>query len=144
MPQNIWPWNNPNGLRESSQTNFSYGTSTATSSTTLTAAKLTGAADDVFLNMTGTLAAGATATTDTAANIVAAIPQAQRYVGANYILRIINSSSGAFAWTIAGGSGVTVNGTATIAQNTWREFLVTLGSGLTTVTLQSVGTGTNS
>lgn len=144
MPQNLWPWNNPSGLRESSQTNDVYGTNPATSATTLAASSLTGAADQVFLNMTGTLAAGAVATTDTAANIIAAIPQAQRYAGGTYKLRIINSSSGAFAWTIAGGSGVTVTGTATIAQNTWREFLVTVGASVATVTLQSVGTGTNS
>jgi hypothetical protein len=144
MPQNLWPWNNPSGLREASQTNYVYGTNAATSATTLNASSLTGAADEVVLNMTGTLAAGATATTDTAANIIAAIPQAQRYAGATYMLRVINSSSGAFAWTIAGGSGVTVSGTATVAQNTWREFLVTLGANLATVTLQSLGTGTNS
>jgi hypothetical protein len=144
MPQNIWPWNSPIGLREASQTSYNYSTNTATSATTLLAASLTGAADEVVLNMTGTLGAGAVATTDTAANIIAAIPQAQRYPGATYKLRIINSSSGAFAWTVAGGSGVTVTGTATVAQNTWREFMVTLGSTLTTVTLQSIGTGTNS
>ncbi|HEY6924777.1 MAG TPA: hypothetical protein VI653_14985 [Steroidobacteraceae bacterium] len=144
MPQNLFPWNNPGGLRESSQNNYVYGTNAATSATTLSAASLTGAADEVILNMTGALAAGAVATTDTAANIIAAIPQAQRFPGANYKLRIINSSTGAFAWTVAGGSGVTVTGTATVTQNTWREFMVTLGNSLTTVTLQSIGTGTNS
>src|SRR5690348_10381894 len=122
MPQNSYPWNDPRGLRESAQANVAYNTDTATTAHVVTAAKLTGGAEDVVLAMTGALGAGATATTDTAANIIAAIPQAQRYVGSNYTLRVINESSGAFAWTIAGGTGVTVTGTATVAQNTWREF----------------------
>ena len=143
MPQNLFPWNNPNGLRESAQPNAAYNTNTATSATTLTAAQLTGGAKDVVLAMTGTLAAGATGTTDTAANIIAAVPQAQRYTGFTYKLRVVNESSGAFTWTVAGGTGVTVTGTATVAQNTWREFIVKIASA-TTVTLQNVGTGTYS
>lgn len=141
MPQNAFPWNDPRGLREAAQSNFSYGTNTATASTTLTAAKLTGGAVQTTLAMTGTLTAGATGTTDTAANIIAAIPQSQRYVGFTYKLRVINSSSGNFAWTIAGGTGVTVTGTATVAQNQWREFIATitaLGSA-PAITLQDAG-----
>lgn len=145
MPQNSFPWNDPRGLREQSQPNDGYSTDTTITSHVLTAAKLTGGADDVVIALTGTLTGAQTATTDTAANIVAAIPQGQRYVGANYKLRVINASSGAFAWTVAGGTGVTVTGTATIAQNTWREFIVTVTAiGTPAVTLQSVGTGTNS
>ena len=143
MPQNFWPWNNPNGLRESAQPNAAYNTDTSTAAHVVAAAKLTGGAKDVVLAMTGALGAGATATTDTAANIIAAIPLGQRYVGFTYKLRVVNESSGAFAWTVAGGTGVTVTGTATVAQNTWREFIVTIASA-TTVTLQNVGTGTYS
>lgn len=143
MSQNLWPWNNPSGLREFAQTNLAYHTDTATSATTATAANLTGGAVAAVLAMTGALTAAATVTTDTAANIIAAIPAAQRYVGYTYSLTIINESSGDFAWTVAGGTGVTITGTATVAQNTWREFLVTIASE-TTVTLQSIGTGTNS
>lgn len=106
----------------------------------LTAAELTGA-PSVTLALTGALAAGANATTDTAANIIAAL--AAPGVGSTYRIRIINESSGNFAWTIVGGTGVTVTGTATIAQNTWREFVVTVATA-TTVTLQNVGTGTYS
>lgn len=109
----------------------------------LTAANLTGSSNDVSLALTGTLAAGANATTDTAANIVAAM--ASPAVGASYKLRVINESSGAFTWTVVGGTGVTVTGTATIAQNTWREFVVTVTAiGTPAVTLQNVGTGTYS
>lgn len=143
MPQNLFPWNNPAALREFAETNYAYHTDTATGSGTATAANLTGGAVGVTLAMTGTLTGGATLTTDTAANIIAAIPLAQRYVGYTYSLTLINESSAADSWTVAGGTGVTITGTATVAQNTWREFLVTIASA-TTVTLQSIGTGTNS
>jgi len=109
----------------------------------LTAANLTGSSTSVVLAMTGALAAAANATTDTAANIVAAMASAG--VGASYKLRVINESSGAFPWTVVGGAGVTVTGTATIAQNTWREFVVSVTAvGTPAVTLQNVGTGTYS
>lgn len=143
MPQNLWPWNNPNGLREAGQTNFAYNKDTSIAAHVLTAANLTGGAVGVTLAMTGALTAGETATTDTAASIIAAIPQAQRYVGFTYSLTVLNESSGNFAWTLAAGAGVTITGTETVADNTWREFLVTIASA-TTVTMQSVGTGTNS
>lgn len=144
MPQNAYPWNNPaTGLREPSQAPACYNTDSSAAAHVLTAANLTGAAVEVTLALTGALAAGATATTDTAVNIIAAIPQAQRFPGNSYLLTIINESTGAFAWTVAGGTGVTINGTKTIAQNTWRQFLVTLSTA-TTVTMQSIGTGTNS
>jgi len=147
MPQNQFPWNSPpNGLRESAQPNAAYNTDTSTAAHTVVAAKLTGGASQVTLAMTGALTVAATATTDTATNIVAAIPTAQRYVGSSYKLRVINESSGAFAWTIAGGTGVTITGTATVAQNTWREFQVSITAlGATpAVTFQNVGTGTYS
>jgi len=143
MPQNSFPWNDPRGLRESAQANVAYNTDATNTAHVIAAAKLTGGADDVVLAMTGALAAGAVATTDTAANIIAAIPQAQRYVGSNYKLRVINESAGAFTWTLAAGAGVTITGTATVAQNTWREYVVTMASA-TTITLQNVGTGTYS
>ncbi len=143
MPQLVWPYNSPNGLREASQPNCAYHADSSTTSHVLTAANLTGGFFSVNLAMTGALTAAETGTTDTAANIIAAIPVEQRYVGFNYKLRVINESSGAFAWTVAGGTGVTVTGTATVAENTWREFVVTIATA-TTVTLQNVGTGTYS
>lgn len=143
MPQNVLPWNNPTGLREFAQPSVAYNTDSSAAAHVLTAANLTGGAVDVTLALTGTLTAAETATTDTAANIIAAIPNAQRYTGFTYNLSIINESSGDFAWTIGAGTGVTINGTKTIAQNTWRNFIITVTS-TTTVTLQSAGTGTNS
>lgn len=110
----------------------------------LSAANLTGSSTSVVLALTGALAAGANATTDTAAAIVAAMASAG--VGASYKLRVINESSGAFDWTLVGGTGVTVKGTATVAQNTWREFVVSVTAvgSAPAVTLQNVGTGTYS
>jgi hypothetical protein len=127
--------------------NLAYNTNSATSAATLTAANVTGGINETVLNMTGTLAAGATATTPTAALWLAAIPNA--YVGYSYVLRIINSSSANFAWTVGLGSGVTNPNTSTltIAQNTWREFLVNVTnvtSGSQAMTITSIGTGTNS
>lgn len=127
----------PNGTQQ-------YYTNTATSAVTVLAAQLM-LGDLVVLNMTGTLGAGANLTTDTAANMAAALAGYGTAPTATiaYILRIINSSGGAFSWTVVGGTGVTVNGTATIAQNTWREFLVTISGG-NTVTMQAIGTGSQS
>jgi hypothetical protein len=118
-----------------------YNTNTSTSGTTLTGANLTGGLLEVTLNMTGTLGGAANAQLPTVANLVAAIPNA--IAGQSYKLRIINSSSGAFAWTVTTNTGWTLSGTMTIAQNTWRDFYVTLTTTAAAV-LQQVGTGTNS
>lgn len=96
---------------------------------------------DLTINMTAALAGAGTLNSATAAQIVAAIPNA--VVGYSYRMRIINSSSGNFAWTLTTNTGITLNGTMTIAQNTYRDFYVTLTS-LTAVAIQSAGTGTNS
>lgn len=116
-----------------------YNTNSATSSTTLTVANISGGVSTVDLNMTGALGAAATATLPTVAALVAALHTPT--VGTSYRLRVVNSSSGAFSWTVATATGWTLNGTMTVAQNTWREFVVTLTS-LTAATLQSVATGT--
>lgn len=130
-------------LQQSVSASTSFSANTATTSTTLTVAQVTGnsGAGEVVLSMTGTLGAGATATTPTAAAIIAALPAVKS--GTAYTLRVINNSSGAFAWTVAGGTGVTVTGTATVAQNTFRDFAVTVNSSAGTVTLQNIGSGTN-
>lgn len=108
---------------------------------TLTGAQYAGA-QDVTVQLTATLAGAGALTTPTAAQIVAAIPNA--IVGQTYKLKLVNTSSGAFAWTQNAGSGVTLTGTQTINQNTWRDFLVTLTS-LTAVAVQATGaTGTAS
>jgi hypothetical protein len=119
-------------------TGCAYNTNSATSGTTLTGANLTGA-PDVTLNMTGTMGGDANAQLPTCSNLFAAIPNAA--AGQSYRLRVINSSSANHVWTLTTNTGWTLNGTMTIAQDTWRDFYVTLGSS-TTATLQSIGTGT--
>lgn len=118
-----------------------YNTNSATSGTTLTGANISGAFNEVTLDLTGTLGGGANAQLPTVANLVAAIPNA--VAGQSYKLRIINSSSGAFTWTVTTNTGWTLNGTMTIAQNTWRDFYLTLTTTSAAV-LRAVGTGTQS
>lgn len=131
-----------NQLRAAMGGDASFSTNTATTATTLTTAQVTGNGQGGFVvvNMSGTLAAGAALTTPTATAWIAAMPNFQ--AGQSYTLRIINSSAGAFAWTLTAGTDVTITGTATIAQNTFRDFVVTLNSA-GTVTVQNVGSGTN-
>lgn len=118
--------------------NEQYNTNAATSATTATAASMAGS-NDCTLNMTGTLAGAANLTTPTAAALIAQAGNAP--VGSSWRVRIMNTSGGNFAWTMVGGTGVTVNGTATIAQNAWRDFQVTVGAS-STITMQAIGGGT--
>ena len=97
------------------------------------AANLAGA-DEVDFENTGTTPGNLQF--DTAANIIAAIPNAQ--VGQAYRLRIRNSSGSANTATITTNTGVTLTGTMTIAQNVTRDFVVTLTS-LTAITVNSMG-----
>jgi hypothetical protein len=64
------------------------------------------------------------------------------YPGRAYRLRICNS--GANTFTLAGGTGVTISGTATVATNTWRDFHVVYGGTAQnpTVTITNIGLGT--
>ena len=121
-----------------------YAANTATSGATAAAASIGGpGVAQAVLDMTGTLGAGANLTLPTAALLAAQIPQLQ--VGTSWRLRIINDSSANFAWTVVAGAGDTLTGTATIAQNAWRDFLVTCTAVATPAfTFQGVGTGTNS
>ena len=82
-----------------------------------------------------------TTTTPTAALIVAALKNARP--GANFAVRIRNTADAAETITVAGGTGVTISGTATIAQNNSKEFLfvVTVATtGSEAVTAYSLGT----
>jgi len=121
-----------------------YNTAANTSAFTATGQQISGAAQ-VFLNLTGTLGAGAALTLPTVAALIAALPSAVQAnpVGITWQLRVINSSSGAFAWTVTTNTGWTLGGTQSVAQNTWRDFVVTITSP-TTASIQSVGTGTQS
>lgn len=112
---------------------------------TLTGAQMTGGQDS-YVNLTAVLAGAGTLNVPTAAIFIAALPVVAQVVGMSGILRIINSSSAQFAWTVTTATGWTLNGTMSIAQNTWRDFVwIVTGVGASAaVTLQQVGTGTTS
>ena len=90
--------------------------STTTSTGTLTAAGIVGG----LITRTGPTAAF-TDTTDTAANIIAAMNS--QVVGNSWTLRLVNDT--AYADTLAAGSGVTLSGQTVVPPNSWAEFLVT-------------------
>lgn len=118
-----------------------YNTSSNTVGFTFAGSDLAGGSVSVTHNLLGTLGAGANATLPTAANLIAAFATANIPLvgGATYELNIMNTSGGAFSWTIVTNTGWTLAGTMTIAQNTFRKFLVIFNSTLTSATLQSLG-----
>ncbi|WP_321921706.1 hypothetical protein [Burkholderia sp. BCC1998] len=121
-----------------------YNTAANTTAFTAAGSQISGAAQ-TFFNLTGTLAAGQALTLPTVANLIAALPASvqQNPVGITWQLRVINSSGGAFAWTVTTNTGWTLGGSMGVSQNTFRDFVITITSA-TTATIQSVGTGTQS
>ena len=114
--------------------NLTSATITSTVGVTLTAAQVVGA----VIFRTNAPTGAFTDTTDTATNIIAAIPGAT--VNASWKLRYVNRDNNVA--TIAGGTGVTINGTATVASNTWRDFLCQITNvGTPAVTMTSMGSG---
>ena len=84
--------------------------------------------------------AARTFTTPTATAILADVKTPK--VGAAFVLGIRNTSAGAFAVTLAGGTGVTVVGTATTAQNVASIFWgVVTAVDTPAVSLYRMGTG---
>ncbi|HUE00215.1 MAG TPA: hypothetical protein VMR62_11635 [Bryobacteraceae bacterium] len=117
--------------------------STDTVGFTATAAQISGGNAQVDLLLSGTLGAGANIQLPTVAALLAALPDA--FVGQTFQLRIVNASSANFAWTVTTNTGWTLAGTMSIAQNTWREFVLSITSvTAATATLTSVAVGTYS
>lgn len=112
--------------------NESVGSLTTVGNGTLTAALLAAG----IVSRGGAQAAAFTDTTDTATNIIAQIG----YLYGSIKIRIINTT--ADVQTIAGGTGVTISGTATLAAGTFRDFLLTMDTN-NTVTLTNIGSGTD-
>ena len=109
-----------------------YTANAASGATTAAAGDLTGAQTVVAQYS----AVGANnLTTRTAAQMIA---DANMVVGQSYYLEVINSSGGTM--TIVGGSGVVMNGTATLLTNTIRYFIVTVQSA-SAISIQNVGSG---
>lgn len=121
-------------------------TNTSTSSATATVAQMAPTAygqQAISLLLTGTLGAGGTLTTPTAAAIIAAVPlpvggASGSNVGSSWVIRISNESSGAYAWTLAAGTGVTVPTSVNIPQYGAKSYLVTITSA-TAVTFADLG-----
>lgn len=105
-----------------------------------TAITLTGAQFiNTIIDYSGSPGGGVTVTTPTAAQIIAALPNTIPAAGFNFFWYFINDDSGQTV-TISGGSNVTVKGTATIATNTTRQFLVNVNVNAGTVTILNLGT----
>lgn len=114
-----------------------YNTNAGTGAIALTTGNVTGAPVLVNLGLTGAQSGGVAATTPIATAWIAALPS--NVAGQAYVLRVLNIGS-TQTITFTGGTGVTVNGTATIANNTWRDFLITVATA-TTITAQDIGGG---
>jgi hypothetical protein len=107
----------------------------AAESGTFAAGNLTNANSPVVVFQSITSTPG-TVTTRTAALMIADMTG---FVGQVYLLRVLHTGSGTL--TIAAGSNVTINGTATVSTATWRDFQVSI-SGATAMTFQNCGSGT--
>lgn len=110
--------------------------STGTTTTTFAAGQLTGA---TLVSYASTASTPGSIATRTATQMFADDPYAR--VGAAYRLRISNTAAGSATMTITAGSGVTLTGTATIADGTYRDYSVTYTSA-TALVMQNVGSGT--
>lgn len=122
-----------------SPVNSAYRTRADTAGFTATGANIAGGQALTALDLTGTLVGGAALTLPAVAALVLAMHSPA--VGQSYMLRVINRSAGPFNWTVTTNTGWTLNGSMAVAQNTWRDFVITLNS-LTAATAQTVGTGT--
>lgn len=96
----------------------------------------------IVLDLTGTLGAPANVQLPTASAVLGVL--AAPFVGQTWILRILNNSSGAFAWTVTTNTGLTLNGTMSINQSTFRDFLLEVTNvGTPAIAVQNVGSGGN-
>jgi hypothetical protein len=101
------------------------------------------AGEQTYLNLSGTLGAGAALTLPTVATLLSTLTPQQAVVGSTIVLRILNSGGGAFAWTVTTNTGWTLTGHVAIANLTWVDYVIQITAvGATpTATLQSVGAG---
>lgn len=79
------------------------------------------------------------ATTATGTELVAAVPNCVD--GSSFLFILKNDAAGAYTITLGGGTDVTITGTATVAQNNTKVFLVVITSVSShTATFYSIGT----
>ena len=93
-----------------------------------------------FITILQTNATPGTQTTRSAQQLYAEDPTA--FPNQRFVVRICNSGAGTL--TLAGGAGVTVTGTATVATTTFRDFHCVYGGTqfAPTLTMTNIGTGT--
>lgn len=109
-------------------------TSTTAGAVTYTAAQILGG-----LILRDPNGSGRSDVTPTATLIVAAIPDAK--VGSSFEFTIRNTADAAETITVTAGTGVTLSGTMTIAQNNTKRFLAVVTSVTSpAVTVYSLGT----
>lgn len=109
---------------------------TTAGATTAALGDMTGAG---VVSVTYSAVGAANLTTRTAVQIVGDAANLGLGVGDSWLVEITNTSGG--TTTLVAGAGVTITGTATMATNTVRFFIVTITS-VTAVTFQSVAVGT--
>ena len=120
------------GLVQHSVQAVAIGTSTTP---TLTADQFVSGVWDV----SGSPGGGVTLTTPTAAQIFASLPSTIPQDGSyNIFVECLNDATGQ-TLTVTGGSGVTVLGTATVANNYCREYVVNINVSAGTVTMINKG-----
>lgn len=122
-----------NGARPSTK----LGTMNATTGS-LAAGAITGADHVTLISSNATPGAQLVRT---AAQMLADTPNGK--VGEPWRFRVVNTGAGTFTLTADGGATVTLSGTMTVLQNTWRDFVATLNTP-TTATITATGTGTYS
>jgi hypothetical protein len=123
--------------------NVSYSAAANTVGFTATPAQVAGPVpapdDNVYLDLTGAVGAGANIQLPTVAALAATLQNL--VAGQSWMVRILNHGSASTAWTVTTNTGWTLNGTMTIALNTWRDFLITMTSSSAAV-IQNLGGGT--
>jgi hypothetical protein len=110
-------------------------TTAAKAAGTFAVGDITGAKFTVLQNTGATPGAQ---TVRTAAQMLGDIPGAQ--AGDSYMFRIVNTGAGTLTITADAGPTVTLTGTMTVAQNVFRDYVLTFNTA-TTATIQSVGSG---
>lgn len=116
--------------------NAQYSTPLNATTGSLPAGAITGAKSVVLLSSNAVPGAQLVRT---AAQMLTDIPGAA--AGLTWMLRIINTGAGVFTLTADGGATVTLAGTMTVAQNTFRDFVCVLNTA-TTATITDAGKGT--
>lgn len=114
----------------------------ATIGTTQTLAVLFPTLEPGFVQRT-TAPSGNNDTLPTTAAIIAAAPITSPRDGTlQFTSRYINNNTGQTITLVAGDASTTITGTATIATNTWRDYLITIRINAGTVELTNLGGGT--